>query len=188
MGKALKHFRTITKHRHEVIKNCKKSGIFFQGLKHDLSKYSVTEFKEGAKYFQGDRSPNDKEREENGYSKAWVHHMGRNPHHFEYWRDYQGIKKEMHPVDMPYNYIVEMFCDRVAACKTYKKDKYTDASAYEYFVNGLKKKETRENLITDNTLNALENLLLMLKEKGEDETFRYIKKSIREFKHDRKRK
>ena len=63
MSKALKHFITITRHRHEVIRNCKKAGILWQGLFHDLSKYSPTEFIPSAKYFQGDRSPNDKARE-----------------------------------------------------------------------------------------------------------------------------
>lgn len=188
MGKAYKHFRTITKHRHQVIKHCAKCGIFWQGLKHDLSKYSPTEFLSGAKYFQGDRSPNDKEREQTGYSKAWVHHMGRNPHHFEYWRDYSPINKEMKPIDMPYRYIIEMFCDRVAACKIYKGNAYTNNSALEYFENGLKKKATRKDLITDKTIAKLEFLLKMLADKGEKETFSYIKKSLKEDKYARKNK
>ena len=64
------HLETITRHRHEVIKNCFKAGIGFQGLFHDLSKYSPTELIQGFKYYQGNRSPNEKERELYGYSKA----------------------------------------------------------------------------------------------------------------------
>ena len=50
MAKALNHFKTITRHRHQVIRNCFKAGIPWQGLRHDLSKYSPTEFLEGARY------------------------------------------------------------------------------------------------------------------------------------------
>lgn len=84
----IKHFCTITKHRHQVIKHCFKVGIGFQGLFHDLSKYSLFEFIPGVKNYQGTRSPNEAEREINGYSAAWLHHKGRNKHHFEYWIDY----------------------------------------------------------------------------------------------------
>ena len=88
MIKALKHFNTITKHRHRVILHCMKAGIGFQGLFHDLSKYSPKEFMSGARYYQGTKSPNEEERRLYGYSKAWMHHKGRNRHHFEYWTDY----------------------------------------------------------------------------------------------------
>lgn len=185
MIKAFKHFNTITKHRHEVIRNCRKSGILWQGLFHDLSKYSPTEFFQGAKYYQGTRSPNDKAREELGYAKAWMHHMGRNRHHFEYWRDYSPVHKGyMMPVKMPLNYVVEMFCDRVAASKIYQGKDYTDASAYEYFMRG---KPRREGMIHKETSDTLESLLLMLKDEGEEKTFAYIRKLIKEFKNDKKR-
>ena len=85
--KAVKHFKTITKHRFLVMKYCFKAGLYWQGLTHDLSKYSPAEFRVGARYFQGDRSPNDIERREKGYSAAWLHHKGRNKHHLEYWID-----------------------------------------------------------------------------------------------------
>ena len=70
--KAIKHFITITKHRHEVIRNCKKAGILWQGLFHDLSKYTPSEFCLGAKYYQGDKSPNVGERADKGYSDAYA--------------------------------------------------------------------------------------------------------------------
>ena len=185
MSKAFSHFKTITKHRHEVIRNCKKAGIFWQGLFHDLSKYSPTEFIQGANYYQGTRSPNDKAREELGYSKAWMHHMGRNKHHFEYWRDYSPIHKGMMtPVKMPLNYVVEMFCDRVAASKIYQGKNYTDSSAYDYFMAA---KHKRVGRIHEETSDTLEEFLFMLKEKGEKETFAHIRKLIKEFKNDKKR-
>ena len=92
------HLKTITKHRHEVIRNCFKAGIGFQGLFHDLSKYSPAEFLIGAKYYMGYKSPNDAERMEKGYSTAWMHHQGRNRHHFEYWHDYDKNTRLPAPV------------------------------------------------------------------------------------------
>ena len=133
MNKFFGHFATVTKHRHLVIKHCRKAGILCQGLRHDLSKYSPTEFLPGVKYYTGTRSPNEGERTENGYSLAWMHHKGRNRHHFEYWTDYNPTSKLVEPVKMPVKYVAEMFCDRVAACKVYYKEKYTEKTPLEYF-------------------------------------------------------
>ena len=83
--KAIGHFCTITRHKLLVMKHCFRVGLYRQGLLHDLSKYSWTEFKVGCKYYQGDRSPNNAERETTGVSLAWLHHKGRNKHHYEYW-------------------------------------------------------------------------------------------------------
>lgn len=84
----LEHLRTVNRHRHLVRKYCFRLGLYWQGLTHDLSKYSPTEFWRSAKYYQGYRSPNDQERLVNGVSLSWLHHKGRNRHHFEYWIDY----------------------------------------------------------------------------------------------------
>lgn len=165
------HFYTITKHRHMVIKHCFKAGILWQGLFHDLSKYNPIEFIVGTKYYQGDRSPNDKEREKYGYSKAWLHHKGRNKHHFEYWTDYNPKTKSVMPVKMPLNYVIEMFCDRVAASKTYQKENYTDSHPLEYFLKG-----NITHLMHPETYNITKELLTILADKGEDEAFKYIRK------------
>ena len=50
------HFKTITTHRILVMQGCFKMGLYWQGLTHDLSKYSPTEFKTGVQYYQGDKS------------------------------------------------------------------------------------------------------------------------------------
>lgn len=173
MSNAFKHFVTITKHRHQVIKNCYRCGILWQGLCHDLSKYSPTEFLVGAKYYQGNKSPNEGERHDYGYSIAWMHHKGRNKHHFEYWTDYNPQTHLVSPVKMPTKYIVEMFCDRIAASKIYNKQNYTDACPLDYF---LKAKNRR--IIEQETSDLLEKLLVMLKEQGEEKTFSYIKKEL----------
>ena len=171
MSHPFKHFNTITKHRHAVIRHCFKCGIGFQGLFHDLSKYSFTEFIPGAKYYVGTKSPNEKEREEYGYSLAWMHHKGRNKHHFEYWVDINMQSKRYEPVPMPMRYVTEMFCDRVAACKIYRGKDYTDLAALEYFLRG----NARAKMHVE-TADLLEEWLRMLAEKGEKETFAHIRK------------
>lgn len=183
MSKPLKHFRTITKHRNKVIAHCFKAGIGRQGLKHDLSKYSPREFFVGAKYYQGTRSPNEEERARFGYSEAWLHHKGKNRHHFEYWTDYNPVSKVIEPVRMPYNYVAEMFCDRVAASKTYNGKRYKDTDPLNYFLKGKAKR-----LIHKETSDELEELLRMLADKGESETFKYLKNKVKAYKKLRKSK
>ena len=168
---ALGHFKTITSHRHAVIKHCFKAGIGFQGLRHDLSKYTPTEFISGAKFYEdGKRSPNEKEREVYGYSKAWLHHKGRNKHHFEYWSDYDTVTKVLSPIKMPTKYVIEMFCDRVAASKIYQGKKYSDKHPLEYYLKG-----NARSRMHDDTANTLEAWLKMLAEHGEQYTFNYLK-------------
>jgi hypothetical protein len=175
MAHPFKHFNTITRHRNKVIQHCFRAGIGFQGLFHDLSKYSPAEFIPGAKYYLGDRSPNEKERDLFGYSLAWMHHKGRNKHHFEYWVDLNTATRRYEPVPMPLRYITEMFCDRVAACKIYKGKNYTDASAYEYFARG-----NARSKMHPNTADTLEEWLIMLRDQGEEQTFAHIKRLNRE--------
>ena len=116
------HFNLVNKHRFLVFKLCIKAGVPFRGLIHDLSKYSPTEFFESVKYFTGDKSPISKCKKENGYSKAWLHHKGRNKHHIEYWYDYAAPEET--PL-MPYKYTVEMIGDTLAAGMTYMKKDWT---------------------------------------------------------------
>ena len=71
-----KHFCTINHHKILVMRGCFQVGLIRQGLLHDLSKYSPTEFIVGCKYYQGNMSPNNAEREAVGYSSAWLHHKG----------------------------------------------------------------------------------------------------------------
>jgi len=167
------HFLTIITHKAKVLYHCAKSGIIWQGITHDMSKFSPSEFIPGVIFYQGNRSPNEAEREKKGYSIAWMHHKGRNRHHFEYWTDYNIRTKKAEPVKMPDRFIAEMFCDRVAASKTYLKEKYTDRAPLEYF---LKAKGRRE--IHPDTSRKLEFLLTMLAERGEEYTFAYIRKRV----------
>lgn len=129
--KIIGHLKTINAHKALVTKLCFRCGLYRQGLLHDLSKYSPIELKTGFRYYQGFRSPINAQKEAEGCSVSWLHHKGCNPHHWEYWLD--NSPKGVVAMKMPFNYVVEMFCDRVAASMTYLKDKYSDASALEYF-------------------------------------------------------
>jgi putative PIN family toxin of toxin-antitoxin system len=95
------HFETITRHKLLVMKYCFECGLYEQGLAHDLSKYSPTEFIPGCIYYQGDHSPNEAERAAKGYTSAWLHHKGRNRHHFEYWTDVSPVTHQYEPLEMP---------------------------------------------------------------------------------------
>lgn len=173
MGNGWKHFKTITRHRHLVMLHCFRVGLFGRGLLHDLSKYSWTEFRAGIRYYQGVRSPNVAEREACGYSQAWMHHKGRNRHHFEYWTDLLPGTRVYGPVPMPTKFLVEMVMDRMAACKVYRGKDYHDGSALEYL-----EKARDSTLMHPETLKKLRFLLQMLRERGEKETFRFIRQVV----------
>ncbi len=175
MKKAWLHFKTVTYHKYLVMQGCFRVGLYRQGLLHDLSKYSPTEFLTGAKYYQGDRSPNNAEREDIGYSSSWLHHKGRNKHHYEYWVDYstKGIPGGMAPAPMPDCYIVEMLMDRIAASKVYLKEQYTPQAPLLYYEKG-----KTLAVIHPKTRKKLELLLRMLAKKGETDTFRYIRRHV----------
>ena len=171
MSHPIKHFITITKHRHLVMKLCFKMGLYKQGLLHDLSKYSYTEFSNSAKYYVGTYSPTISERKEKGYSDIWMHHKGRNKHHYEYWFDFSNVEKKYVPIKIPIQYVKEMICDRIAASKVYLKDKYTKSSAFEYFNRTYDRHE-----IHPETSALLKSWLELVSEKGENEAIKIIKK------------
>lgn len=170
---AWRHFKTITHHRMLVMRGCFCVGLYWQGLTHDLSKYSPTEFMVGAKYYQGNRSPNGAEREDKGYSEAWIHHKGRNRHHWEYWTDMLPATKRYDPVPVPRKYLAEMIMDRIAASKTYQGSAYTDASPLNYLLSS-----REQNLMHPQTRQELEYILTMLRDHGEKTTFSYIKHEL----------
>ena len=176
MMKAWQHFKTITTHKIWVMRYCFKIGLYWQGLTHDLSKYSPTEFLVGMKYYQGDRSPNNAEREDTGMSKSWMHHKGRNKHHFEYWIDFSRTSQGIAGAKMPVNYLVEVVMDRIAACKVYRGKDYTDASAWEYYQ---RERPYLNSAMHTETRAELEKILIMLKQRGEKTTFSYLRKLLK---------
>lgn len=117
MNKVLGHLKTVHMHRKYVRKFCFMCGLYYQGLVHDLSKYSPTEFGESIKYYTGTRSPIDVCKEKNDYSEAWFHHRGRNKHHYEYW--YDRFDNGGYACKMPWKYVLEMVCDYLGAGAAY---------------------------------------------------------------------
>ena len=155
-----------------VLRYCFKCGLYKQGLLHDLSKYGITEFFNGVKYYAGIYSPHHNERKNKGYSDAWMHHKGRNKHHYEYWIDY-SVDQPGHPMTgmpMPRKYIAEMMMDRIAASKIYNGKKYNDHFPLEYYEKG-----KHHYMMHPQTEKDLEKLLKILDKKGEAYLYRYIR-------------
>ena len=176
------HSLTINKHRLEVMILCFKCGLIKQGLMHDLSKYSFIEFFSGVKYYQGYRSPIDAEKEDKGYSLGWLHHKGRNKHHFEFWleKDYYSNPLSFKCLEMPLNYLLEAACDKIAASKIYKKDKYTDSSAYDFLMNG-----KDQYFMGPENCRRHKLLLEYLKDNGEEKALAYYKDLYHKWKKDK---
>lgn len=168
------HLRTVCRHRALVRKYCFRLGLYWQGLTHDLSKFSPVEFWAGVKYFQGDHSPNDAQRRKYGYSAAWLHHKGRNRHHFEYWTDYSLKGEGVVGVAMPKKYLAEMFCDRLAASRVYRGKDFRLSDPYQFFQRSMQKRI----LISPETAAELEVMLVKLRDEGEDAAFDYIRKEV----------
>ncbi len=157
-----KHLHTVNVHRFVVFKLCCKCGFFWRGLTHDISKYSYEEFHESVKYYrksEGNYSPLLVAKQTEGYSKAWLHHFGRNKHHFEYWYDYAAPIQT--PI-IPFKYMVEMVCDRISASKIYNRKKYNNSYPYNYFI------ERKDEYKINPKMNKfLELVFLDLKKNGE---------------------
>lgn len=181
MIKSWKHLCTILHHKNLVRAGCFKIGLYKQGLLHDMSKYTPTEFLVGCKYYQGTMSPNNAEREDKGYSAAWLHHKGRNKHHMEYWIDYgvgdgrdgQKTHRGICGMKMPIKYVAEMYVDRVSASKNYQRDKFKLDSPLQYYLKGRK-----YYILNEDTKAMLELLLVMLAVKGEDEVNHFLKYEV----------
>ena len=135
IAKTFKHFHTVNKHRWYVFRYSVKAGIPIRGLLHDLSKYSFVEFFESVKYFDGHESPTHLAKIDKGYTKAWLHHKGRNKHHLEYWEDRTTNFSKYSAALIPYKYLVESLCDRIAAGKTYKGKSFNHTQPLKYWNN-----------------------------------------------------
>ena len=166
------HLRTINHHKILVTKMCFKVGLYWQGICHDLSKYNPIEFIPGVIYYQGDRSPINREKELKTCSRGWLHHKGRNPHHFEYWIDYSINPRGLVGMKMPKKYVAEMVVDRISASRNYLGDAYTDQEPLKYY---LKSKE-KLWFIHPETKRDLEAMLRILADHGEKKTLDYIRR------------
>ncbi len=169
------HLGTVFTHKSYVREGCFKMGLYAQGILHDMSKFSPTEFIPSVKYYSGTFSPNATSRVLTGVSTSWLHHKGRNKHHFEYWIDYtSGGEAKLEGCRMPLKYVAEMIADRYAACAAYNGDKYTQADPWNYYAKGA------EHITIDKDTKAvLEAVLMKMRDEGKDEAFAYMKRMLK---------
>lgn len=156
------HLKTVCRHKWYVFFYCCKAGIPFQGLLHDLSKFSPVEFFESVKYYQGTYSPIDACKEENGWSAAWLHHKGRNKHHYQYWVD--DFDHGGKALDMPLKYKKEMICDFMGAGHAYMGKKFSYEAESKWWEN---KKASCDLLMHPATIKFIDDLMNLCKEQGD---------------------
>lgn len=173
------HLHKINRHKRIVTGLCFKCGMISQGIKHDLSKYTPVEFFAGVKYYQGFRSPIDAEKADKGYSLGWLHHEGRNRHHWEHWIDKNYSNYDLFVLNMPFNYLLESILDRIAASKNYNPN-YTDSSPLEFFDNGKDR-----HFMGEENCRRVRLLLKYLADNGEHEAIKYYKSLYKKWKKDK---
>ena len=169
MSNLIKHLKTVHKHRKYVCKACFKMGLTWQGLVHDLSKYSPTEMLI-CKYYSGKRSPHQNAREVLGYSPSWIHHYHTNKHHFQFWWD-EDEEGKIIPMKMPYNYVIESFCDMLGASKAYNPKNWGPDLLLCYWDQKCKGKR----IMHEKSANLVELLIRQIADTGEEEFFKWYK-------------
>lgn len=147
------HWRTVRLHRKWVRYYCRLAGIRWRGWKHDLSKYSPTEFLESVRYYQGTSSPINAAKAAKGYSNAWLHHRGRNRHHWAYWADNFSKGLIVHP--MPVDDFTEMVCDFLGAGRAYSRDGFSYSNEYAWWLRERDKDCTAMNPVNKKMLDII---------------------------------
>ena len=160
----VKHICLVIRHKWYVFIYCCKLGMPFRGFMHDWSKFSPTEFFESIKYYKGTYSPITECKRHKGYSKAWLHHKGRNKHHPEYWYDEDA--KNQTPM-IPYKYVAEMICDKLSASKIYNGKNWTLKSEIEYW-----EKEKIKTKLNENISEMLTEVFTQVAEQGINKTLK----------------
>ena len=155
-----KHLHTVNKHRFKVLKNSFKVGIPFQGLIHDLSKYSYREFNKSIKYYNGHYSPILNERLNEGlYSSCFVHHTNKNKHHYEHYIDF--YKGDLLLPKIPYKYSLEYVIDVISASQTYLGKNFNKEEPLKYFIA-----HSSTSLMHSMNIEYIKKLLTIYNEKG----------------------
>lgn len=126
---------------------------------HDASKSNPDEYEAYDRYFYGG---NRSYKVVQDYNKAWLLHIHRNPHHWQYWVLINDDPKEgMIVLDMPYNYILEMICDWWAF-SWQKKNLFEIFNWYDEHKAYMK--------LSDKTRKTVENILEQIKKKLTENT------------------
>ena len=169
MTNLIKHLNIIRTHRKFVREACFKMGLFWQGLVHDLSKYSVIELLI-CKYYSGTRSPHQNAREVLGYSPSWIHHYHTNKHHYQYWWD-ENEEGKIIPMKMPYQFVVESVADMLGASKAYNKENWKPEMLIQYW----DEKCVGKRIMHQDSMLLVQTLLNKLVELGEQDFYNWYK-------------
>lgn len=167
MSNLLNHLKIIRTHRKFVREACFKMGLYWQGLTHDLSKYSLTELKI-CKYYTGKRSPHQVAREKLGYSPSWTHHYHTNKHHYSWWWD-ESETGEIVPIKMPYRYLVESLADMLGASKAYNPENWKPQMLLDYW----EQKCVGKRIMHEDSVILLNYLIHQIVRNGEDDFFEW---------------
>ena len=164
-----KHLKTVHTHRKYVRKACFRMGLYWQGITHDLSKYSFTELSI-CKYYTGNGSPHQIAREVLGYSPNWIHHYHCNKHHFQFWWD-EDEEGKIIPMKMPYRYVVESFADMLGASKAYNKENWKPQMLLDYW----EQKCLDKRIMYADSIQLLDMLIRQFVNQGEENFFIWYK-------------
>lgn len=121
---------------------------------HDASKDEVSEYNAYDNYFYGQKkTPEVVE----AFNLAWLHHIHRNPHHWQHWILINDEPNEGEVIlEMPYHYVIEMICDWWAF--SWSKGKLTEIfSWYDAHKKYIK--------LHNNTRSIVEEILGLIKDK-----------------------
>lgn len=171
MKEFFKHLKIIRTHRKFVRKACFKMGLCWQGLVHDLSKYSITEMKI-CKYYTGRKSPHQVAREQLGYSPSWIHHYHINKHHHMFWID-ETETGEFIPIKMPYRYVIESIADMLGASKAYNRENWKPEMLLQYWYD----KCIGKRLMHQDSTLLVQALIHKLVELGEQDFYKWYKEN-----------
>ena len=117
---------------------------------HDASKYGEEEFGAYRDYFY---DPEHHSRSSEAFNLAWLHHQNHNPHHWQYWVLINDVDEpQVHPLDMPFKYIMELLCDWASAGRHYGN------TAYSWY-----QQQKDKLIITDRTRDILEKYIVYFK-------------------------
>ena len=177
MTNLFKHLKTVSIHRKYVRKACFKMGLFWQGLTHDLSKYSLTELSM-YKYYTGKGSPHQVAREVLGYSPSWIHHYHTNKHHHMFWID-ETETGEIIPMKMPYQYVIESLADMLGASKAYNPENWRPKMLLDYW----EQKCVGKRIMHEDSTKLLNCLINQLVTLGEEDFFTWYKASKNVLQH-----
>lgn len=167
MKNLIDHLKTVHTHRKHVRKACFKMGLLWQGLTHDLSKYSLAELKI-CKYYTGKGSPHQVAREALGYSPSWIHHYHTNKHHHMFWID-EMETGEIVPMKMPYKYVIESLADMLGASKAYNKENWKPQLLLDYW----EQKCLGKRIMHEYSIRLLDRLIRQLVLDGEENFFEW---------------